>query len=224
MPLTAMDGVHCSVGIDHAGNLDDCRRRHRRAVVVHAVAGRRPAVVLALLDHVQLVAAARAVLARPQRAGRRIDVEALRVAVAVAPDRLHGARRVHERVVLRRRAVVVDAMDLAVRALQVLRRVEVAAVADRVVEELVLVEEEPGAEVGVVGPVEILRGLEQRLLLDEGAVLDLAADDARGRRALGGAAGLAEREVEPAGAARSPDGGRCPSARRPGAPRSAAAR
>ena len=172
-------------GVHHAGRLGDGGRRHRRAVVVHAVGGHRPAVVLALLDHVQLVAAARAVLARPQRAGRRIDVEALRVAVAVAPDRLHRAGRVHERVVLRRRAVVVDAVDLAVRALEVLRRVEVAAVPDRVVEMLVLVPEEAGAEVGVVGPVEILRGLEQRLLLDEGVVLDLAADDAGGRRALG---------------------------------------
>ena len=91
-------------------------------------------------------------------------------------------------------------MDLAVRALQVLRRVEVAAVADRVVEELVLVEEEARAEVRVVRPVEILRGQEERLLLGEGAVLDAATDDARRRRALGGAAGLAERNVEPAGA------------------------
>ena len=118
--------------------------------------------------------------------------------MAVAPDRGHRARRVDERVVLRHRAVVVDAMDLAVRALQVLGRVEVAAIADRVVEMLALVPEEAAAEVRVVGPEEILRRLEQRLLLDQRTVLDLAADHPRRRGALGAAARLAEGEVDPA--------------------------
>ena len=57
-----------------------------RAAVVDAVADHRPAVVLALLDDVDLVAAARAVLVRPQLAGRRMQRRALHIAVAVAPD------------------------------------------------------------------------------------------------------------------------------------------
>src|SRR5688572_28762097 len=115
--------------------------------VVDAIADDRPAVVLALLDAIQLVAALRPMLVRPQVAGLRVDDEALRVAMAVAPDLRARALATDERVVRRHAAVVVEAQDLALVVRQVLRRVgfEVAlgrrlAIAGRQEEEALLVE------------------------------------------------------------------------------------
>src|SRR5690606_571550 len=67
--------------------------------VVDAVAVDRPAVVGALLDQVELVAALRAVLTLPDVAVG-IDREALRAAVPVAPDLRPGVRTPHEGVVV----------------------------------------------------------------------------------------------------------------------------
>ena len=60
---------------------------NRGAVVVDAVGDDGPAVVVAALDAVQLVAAPRAVLGCPEVAGHRVPGHSLDVAVAVAPDR-----------------------------------------------------------------------------------------------------------------------------------------
>ena len=68
----------------HAG-LRACRRRSA-AAIIDAVADHRPAVVLARLDDVDLVAALRAVLLLPELAVGGIEGEALRVAVAIGPD------------------------------------------------------------------------------------------------------------------------------------------
>src|SRR5207302_4875222 len=69
------------------------------AVVVDAIADHGPAVVLAGLRNVDLVAAARAMLVLPELAGLRMDRGALRVAMAIAPDFRLGARPAHERIV-----------------------------------------------------------------------------------------------------------------------------
>src|SRR5690606_31234497 len=89
--------------------------------VVGAVADHGPAVVLALLDEVELVAALRAVLRLPERVRLGVPNETLRVAVAVAPDLRQRAGAADERIVVRHGAVVVQADDLALVAAQVLR-------------------------------------------------------------------------------------------------------
>src|SRR5712691_1022809 len=83
------------------------------AAVVDAEADHRPAVVLAGLQDVDLVAAARSVLVLPDLVGRGMAGEALRVAMSVTPDFGLGARLADERIVGRHRAVGPDADDLA---------------------------------------------------------------------------------------------------------------
>src|SRR5215475_12145323 len=61
------------------------------AAVVDAVADHRPAVILALLDEIDLVAAARPMLVLPQLSGDGMEREPLGIAVAVAPDLRLGA-------------------------------------------------------------------------------------------------------------------------------------
>src|SRR5262249_10383851 len=90
--------------------------------VVRAVTDDGPAVVLALLDEVDLVAALRAVLGLPERARGGGERETLRIAVAPAPDLGQRALPSAERIGLRNRAVVVQPHDLALAAAQVLRR------------------------------------------------------------------------------------------------------
>src|SRR5262249_38903021 len=94
-----------------------------RAAVVDAIADHRPAIVLALLDDVDLVAALRAVLLLPQFSAHRMEREALRIAMSVAPDFAARARASDERIVRRDRAVGGDAHDLAVVDAKILRRV-----------------------------------------------------------------------------------------------------
>ena len=95
------------------------------AAIVDAVADHRPAVVLAGLRNVDLVAAARAVLVLPQFAGLRMQRRALRVAVAVAPDFRLASGSADERIVRRHRAVGRDAHDLAEMIGEVLRLVAI---------------------------------------------------------------------------------------------------
>src|SRR5262245_13147550 len=83
------------------------------AAVVDAVADHRPTVILALLDNVDLVAAARAVFVLPQLACGGVQRETLRIAMAVAPDFRFGAGLAGERIVGRHRAIRPDADDLA---------------------------------------------------------------------------------------------------------------
>ena len=84
-----------------------------RTAVVDAEADHRPSVISSLRDDVYLVAAARSVLVLPQLAGRGMEREALRIAVAVAPDLGLRARSADERIIRRNRAVGSDANDLA---------------------------------------------------------------------------------------------------------------
>src|SRR5690606_11107010 len=72
-----------------------------RYAVLDAVTDHRPAVVEAGPDQVQLVPALRAVLVQPQVPGLRVQRQALRVPVPVAPDLRQRVRPPHERVVLR---------------------------------------------------------------------------------------------------------------------------
>ena len=105
----------------------------RRARIVDAVHDHRPAVVLALLDDVELVAAARTVLGFPQAAGPRIERQAFLAADAIGPDLGQDARLAEERIVGRRRAVGRDVNDLAEMGVQPLRHVprrRIRAVAD----------------------------------------------------------------------------------------------
>ena len=122
--------------------------------VVHAESDHRPAIVLARLDAIQLVAALRPVLVGPQIAGLRMNRQALHVAMAVAPDFRPRAGAGHERIVRRHAAVVVQADDLAVMVGEVLRRMrfEVAfrrhlPIAERQEQEAVLVERDLAAVV-----------------------------------------------------------------------------
>ncbi len=88
------------------------------AAVVDPVGDDRPAVVLAGLGMIQLIAALRAVLHRIERAG--VGGAALRPAVRCSPiDHTSGAQPRQFRIVGRDRAVGVDADDLA----DVVRRV-----------------------------------------------------------------------------------------------------
>src|SRR4029079_11033980 len=90
-----------------------CALVNARAVVIDAVADHRPAVILAGLWNVDLVAAHRTVLMSPELPGLRVQGCALHVAVAVAPDFRPGARLLHERIVRRHAAIRRDADHLA---------------------------------------------------------------------------------------------------------------
>ena len=113
----------------HAGLLDD-RVADLRAGVVDAVHDHRPAVVLALLDDVQLVTAARAVLHFPQPAVGR-ERQPLRRPVAHGPR----ARQAQRRIAGRRLAFGRDVNHLAQIGIQVLRlqreRIAGGAIANR---------------------------------------------------------------------------------------------
>src|SRR5262249_59617436 len=93
------------------------------AVVVDAVADPWPAVILALLDEVDLVAAARPVLVLPQLPGHGVEREPLGIAVAVAPDLGHGGRLADEGIVRRSRAIGPGANDLSEVLCKILRLV-----------------------------------------------------------------------------------------------------
>src|SRR5262249_58380480 len=67
----------------------------------------------ALLDDVDLVAAARPVLVLPQLPGHGMERETLGIAVAVAPDLGLGGRPADEGIVRRDRSIGPDANDLA---------------------------------------------------------------------------------------------------------------
>src|SRR5437868_14755587 len=98
------------------------------AGIIYAVADHRPAVVLALADDVDFIAAARAVLGLPQVAGRGIDGEALLIAMTVAPDLRLRAGAADEGIVLRHRAVRRNADQLAEMVIESLRLIAAAIV------------------------------------------------------------------------------------------------
>ena len=73
----------------------------------------RPAVVLAGFGNVDFIAAARAVLMQPQRAGLRMQGRALRIAVAVTPDFRERTGAIDKRIVRRHAAVASNPNHLA---------------------------------------------------------------------------------------------------------------
>src|SRR5690606_33803198 len=79
----------------------------RRPAIVVAVRADRPAVIVARLDLVDLVAAARAVLEIPQ-VPVRVELQARYVAVAVAPDLARDAAAIGEGIAFGRAAVEVQ--------------------------------------------------------------------------------------------------------------------
>ena len=161
--------------VDFGGDVD-----HRGAVVIHAVGDDGPAVVETFFDEVEFVATAGAVLGVEEFAGDRVEGEALRVAVAVAPDGGVGFGVTDEGIIRRDAAVVVEAVDFAVGARDVLGVFALAAFADAEEEIALAIEGDAAAEVDAAGFDVVLEfALVNRLLVDEGAVFDFAADDAR---------------------------------------------
>ena len=144
--------------------------------VFAAMADRRPAVIAALLRDVDLVAAARPVLMRPDLAGLRVHRHALRVAVADGIEFRRPAIGLPGgmRVVVRHRAVGVQPQDAAGMRRRVLRVVAIAAVADAG-EEVSPRHLQPAAEM-MPGPGRIIAG-EDRLALHQSIPLETRAVD-----------------------------------------------
>ncbi len=144
----------------------------------------RPAVVLAPLSEVHLFVRGCVVVAAHvgdvELARRRVVVGAERVAQAVGPDRIPvGPRSVVERVVRGRRAVRVDAVNLAAGVRQVLRIRGVEVLAGREVDVAVVAE--------VHRPTVVLRIGGLGILVED----DLAAGQRSVQRAVAGEAGQA---------------------------------
>src|SRR6266446_1028158 len=72
-----------------------------RAGIIESIRNHRPAVIVARLDYVDLIAALRAMLLFPQFAGCGIDRQALGIAVAERPDFRFGIGLPDERIVVR---------------------------------------------------------------------------------------------------------------------------
>src|SRR5690349_19904744 len=102
--------------------------RHVATVLITAVRGAWPAVIAAVMDEVDLVAALRPHLHLPQPPAR-IDGESQQVAVAQRPDLRRDADPTCEWIVGGQRAVVVQPDDLAEIDVQVLRGRELEALA-----------------------------------------------------------------------------------------------
>lgn len=111
----------------------------------------RPAVVPAGLGYVDLVAAARAVLVGPEPAGPGIQRGALLVAVAIAPDLRPRVGTADEGIVLGNAAVRIQADDLALQLVQVLRGAALVVLAEGDEQVALAVEDQARAEVMAAG-------------------------------------------------------------------------
>lgn len=111
----------------------------------------RPAVVPAGLGYVDLVAAARAVLVGPELAGPGIQRGALLVAVAIAPDLRPRVCTANEGIVLGNAAVRIQADDLALQLVQVLRGAALVVLAEGDEQVALAVEDQARAEVMAAG-------------------------------------------------------------------------
>src|SRR5215207_11133855 len=105
--------------------------------------------------------------------------EPLWVAVAIAPDARHGAGLMRKRVVGGHPPVVRDAVDLAVGTRDVLCILALPSLADREKQVAFAVEHEAGAEVDTALSIEGRVGLEDLLLIDERAILQVPTHDRR---------------------------------------------
>ena len=117
-----------------SGRFDAGRERpfgDHLAVIVDSVADPRPAVIQPGLQLVDLVAAARAMVVRPDQAGGGVESQPLDVAMAQAPDLGRMAGAADERIVGGCGAVAGQAENLAEMRCGILRRVAIGeAVAD----------------------------------------------------------------------------------------------
>src|SRR6202035_1686059 len=95
----------------------------RGARIVDPVHDHWPAVILAFLDDVELVAAARTMLGFPQTAGSRIERQAFLAPGAIGPDLGQRAWLDDERIVRLGRAIGRDVNNLAEIGIQPLRHV-----------------------------------------------------------------------------------------------------
>lgn len=174
---------------------------HGGSIIIHAVGDDGPAVVEAFFDEVEFVAAAGPVLSVEEFSGYRVEGEALRVAVAIAPDGGIGFSVTDEGIIGGDAAVVVEAMDFAVGARDILSVRALAAFADGEVEITLAIEGDTAAKVNAAGFNVVLKfALVNRLLIDESAVFDFAANDTREADlgAVGVLLGIAEGKIEPA--------------------------
>src|SRR4030095_1114604 len=90
------------------------------AAVVDAVGGARPAVIGAGFQEVELVAAARAMLALPHAAGLGVHGEPLRIAMPPGEDLRPYVGLADEGIVRRPRPVVAQPHDLAAEVVEIL--------------------------------------------------------------------------------------------------------
>ncbi len=116
-----------------------------------AMADDRPAVVSALDEDIDLVAAGGAVLLLEHGARARPQRQSLRIAMTVRPDLRCRVAPAHERVVRRHATVIVQAHDLAAVAGQVLGVVRRVAVTDGDVQMTVRVHDHPGSPMRELG-------------------------------------------------------------------------
>src|SRR5438093_10548142 len=127
LPHVEADARWCDVGRPELNGLLHALLRRpvvvdRLSRVLASVADRGKAVVPALLDHVDLVAASRPVLARPQPAGAWMNRHALHVSEAERVNLgMHAAGAAGKGVVLRDRSVRIDPQHFAHVAVELLR-------------------------------------------------------------------------------------------------------
>lgn len=162
-----------------------------QAAVMAAKGDLGPAVIGARRDPVDLVAAARAMLAGPELP-LPVEGQALRVAVAVGPD--HPAGAAGKGVAGRRRPVAGQPDDLAMQRVEILGRIEGAALADGQKDRAVTGLGQPAAE---VAPAAAAR----RHLPDQPQIVQpVTLEPRRGNRGAGPLPALRLRETQQDGA------------------------
>jgi hypothetical protein len=140
------------VCVARANRRRELKQRRDHAVVRVAMVDDRPAVVVALLNPVDLVAAERAVLRFDQPVGAGLEVDALRIAMAVCPDLRVRGPVLREGIVERglcwgSPARNIQAQDLAISCVELLRTRRFVRVTGGGVEEAVWSEAQAAASV-----------------------------------------------------------------------------
>ena len=130
--------------------LDPRAAADRPASIFGAVGDQRPAVIMSAQNEIELIAALRTMLVGPELAPRCIEGEALRIAMAVAPDLRPRADPEAKRIVLGDRAVGADADDRAEMIGEVLCRLTKPSVAEG--EKEIAVRRECDASTDLIGP------------------------------------------------------------------------
>ena len=167
-------GCDGRVGVGRA-LLEDARLEPHR--------GKSPAVIVAFVDHIDLVAAGRAMFGFPKIARHRIEGEAFGIAVAETPDRGNRIGDFDEGIVGRDRAVLIDAMDFAQRRGETLRIDHVVPLADREEQVALAVEQKSRAVMIAGGGVKRGRRAEEFVAVDPCIVANMTAHQHRhGRR------------------------------------------